>query len=817
MPHGDTKFKSSWLTEKDGNGHKIGDWLQEVKNDQYVAKCIVCTSTFKCSNSGLKQVLQHAEGQKHKDKARARFSATQQRFFPGARGGDGTARTHTDLVTMAEAAWAMKVAASKFSYSSCDDLPELFKFMFPGSIANDFTMSKGKISYLISDGLGPFFEKQLSKMVRDSSNPYIIQFDETGTVQDKKECDTLVRFWDNAKGEVVTRFLKALFFGHAKGKDVAQALLNLVQEYGFDLALFLNIGSDGPNVNKTVWNEIDGKLKRMGYHGLLGFNPCNIHTVHNGFKNGVQVYGQQAEELAIDLFYWFKGSPCRKEDYFDTQMGLDLTAEVFIRHVQSRWLTLLPALTRILNKMEAVTKYFTIDVPKMAREEGTERTLNDNDRYKRICRKLKDPAVQLQLHFLVNIKPVFDKILGVFQKQEPLVHILHNECLQLVKTLMNRFLKRDAFEGKRLRDLLQLDMTNPDIQCPNQDLEVGESTRTALAKLNADQRKIPMKGMRSFLQVTTKYLMKKLPLENTFLRDLGIFHPDMQDAEVGHRCIRRLAQQLPQVFDPEEIAILVDEYKVYQERNIPGDWIETRDGDTTTSQRIDHYWAKVLDIKTLSGEKMFPKLAKLVKATLCLSHGNADVERSLSVAKKVLGTERTLLTAESINGLRRVDDAVKSEGGKIPRMTYSKEMLKSARHAHSQYRSRLDEVNRAQELRRKEQQDRDEEIARKREEERLYEERKRKHKDAENKMQTEHKELQEELNVAGKLFKDTNDKLARAAKKKDYKEIPVLQAILETAMEKMTSAQRKLDKWQTERESLDRKRMKLLDDAKPKN
>ena len=84
-------------------------------------------------------------------------------------------------------------------------------------------------------------------------------------------------------------------------------------------------------------------------------------------------------------------------------------------------------------------------------------------------------------------------------------------------------------------------------------------------------------------------------------------------------------------------------------------------------------------------------------------------------------------------------------------------------------------------------------------------------------MQTEHKELQEELNVAGKLFKDTNDKLARAAKKKDYKEIPVLQAILETAMEKMTSAQRKLDKWQTERESLDRKRMKLLDDAKPKN
>jgi len=71
-----------------------------------------------------------------------------------------------------------------------------------------------------------FLKSNYPRWFEIPSNPYIIQFDETGTVQDKKECDTLVRFWDNAKGEVVTRFLKALFFGHAKGKDVAQALLN---------------------------------------------------------------------------------------------------------------------------------------------------------------------------------------------------------------------------------------------------------------------------------------------------------------------------------------------------------------------------------------------------------------------------------------------------------------------------------------------------------------------------------------------------------------------------------------------------------------
>ncbi|KAJ8035508.1 hypothetical protein HOLleu_19214 [Holothuria leucospilota] len=201
---------------------------------------------------------------------------------------------------------------------------------------------------------------------------------------------------------------------------------------------------------------------------------------------------------------------------------------------------------------------------------------------------------------------------------------------------MNQFLKKDVLEGKRLRDLLQLDLSKPDVQCLDQDLEVGESAKKALAKLTVDQRKIPLHGMRSFLQVTTKYLMNKLPLHNVFLRDLNILHPEMQDVESGHHCIRRLAQKLLQIFKPDEIAVLLDEFKVYQQKNIPDGWSHTEKGDTITYHRIHHYWAKVLNMRNQSGDKIFPVLAKLVKATLCLLHGNADVKRSLSVAKKVL-------------------------------------------------------------------------------------------------------------------------------------------------------------------------------------
>lgn len=156
-----------------------------------------------------------------------------------------------------------------------------------------------------------------------------------------------------------------------------------------------------------------------------------------------------------------------------------------------------------------------------------------------------------------------------------------------------------------------------------------------------------------------------------------------------------------------------------------------------TMKRIDHYWSKVLAVKTASGTIMFPTLGKLVKACLCLSHGNADVERSLFIAKHVLGPERTGLTEESINGLRSVKDAVESSGKKIHEMSYPKEMVRAVQGAHAVYHRRLDEEKKQEEAKKKK---RDEERARNEAQAKDFEERKRKHQEEEKSLQQRHKE-----------------------------------------------------------------------------
>ena len=44
---------------------------------------------------------------------------------------------------------------------------------------------------------------------------------------------------------------------------------------------FISLGSDGYNVNKTIWNHINTHMTDEGLHGLLPFIPCNVYVEHN--------------------------------------------------------------------------------------------------------------------------------------------------------------------------------------------------------------------------------------------------------------------------------------------------------------------------------------------------------------------------------------------------------------------------------------------------------------------------------------------------------------------------------------------------------
>ena len=183
-----------------------------------------------------------------------------------------------------------------------------------------------------------------------------------------------------------------------------------MREFSLPVAKLLGLSSDGPNVNKTIWRNVSEMLKEQGFPGLMSFIPCNLHVIHNAFRKGLDIFGAHAESLAIDLFYWFKSSAARREDWSLTMAELELDEKLFIRHIESRWQSLIPAFERIIVKWDATKQHFLEELPKNARESKCEKQLTSNERYRRISHKLGSKILQAQLHFLCSVGPLFQKM-----------------------------------------------------------------------------------------------------------------------------------------------------------------------------------------------------------------------------------------------------------------------------------------------------------------------------------------------------------------------------------------------------------------------
>ena len=196
--------------------------------------------------------------------------------------------------------------------------------------------------------------------------------DETTTTQVKKQCDFLVRFWSELEDQVVTRYLTSTFFAHTSADELQKMVLNILKSCEIYTDKFANLSTDGNNINMGLHQRLDQQLKENLHHGLIPFNPCVLHKVHTGFHNGLLEYGKDMVDLAFDLHGWFNIAPCKREDFI--QAAVDFQNEalfvvferneaLFYRHVECRWLTLVPALQKVEERWNQTKKYFLDFLP----------------------------------------------------------------------------------------------------------------------------------------------------------------------------------------------------------------------------------------------------------------------------------------------------------------------------------------------------------------------------------------------------------------------------------------------------------------------
>lgn len=159
--------------------------------------------------------------------------------------------------------------------------------MFSDStIAKGLTLSTTKVSYIISFALGPYSKQQ---MIDNIKSGFSLTYDETTGENSKKVLQTRVQFYNEQEHRVMSFHLETFYIGFAKGPDIMEKLLAAIDNGNLQLACLLMLGSDGPNVNKTVFRLMNEKVKSVRRKGLLDIGSCNIHIAHNSFLKGLEL------------------------------------------------------------------------------------------------------------------------------------------------------------------------------------------------------------------------------------------------------------------------------------------------------------------------------------------------------------------------------------------------------------------------------------------------------------------------------------------------------------------------------------------------
>lgn len=797
---GKCKFSNNWLEQKDANDTVISEWGVKVKDDDYKLNCKWCKFSFHIQNQGFHAILQHSKTQKH-TKFNDQFGVQQTRIkLPSASSSSNTDQavcnspstiqiySLKDKSVITEIIWTLFSVKCNFAFSSSQGIPDLFKYMFPCEESENFTMSPTKIAYYLTDAIAPYCK---SEMLEEAHNQYYsFAFDETTNEKSKKELQTTIRFWSNKKEMVTSRHLKTSFLDKANGNSLHKEILKILTEANLSLQKLVMLESDGPNVNKKVWRLLNEEVLGVRSIGLVDIGSCTLHTVHNAFLKALDCLGEDVSDLATSLFHYFHNRPERNGDLTTIQEKLKLPCKHFVQHTSTRWLTLLNASERLIEQWDVIQEYFFKFLPNKPKSPALH-TFS----YEKIVSFLKKPTMKAEIYFVISSAKMFTRYTELFQKDEPLIHVLSSELELLVTKLITRVCKPDSIKNISFSttDFNKL-LDDPNLLL-RKDLIFTEEIKSELAKLKPIDKMEFLKNAQQHYIRGCKYLIEKTPITSKLVKSLECLHPQKLNAKSSARDISYIAKCLPV---PVSIDQITDEWKLLAlESNLP------------VTENVSTFWNTVFKRKTLSGNQKYPEVSKVVRVGLILYHGNADIERRFSVSSYVLTEYKTSMTERTLDAVMMIKDHLRFYKH-VFEVPIDKKLITSARLAYKAHQQFLEEQRLLKEKQEKEQKEKEKIEKEVEEKKKLLKRSREEIENNEKFLEAIEHEMKIKSDAGSSLICEARKKLKIAIEKNDLSQVTVAKVMLDGAQNLQEEISKKEKEKNKLKKRVDKKRTSLI-------
>ena len=164
---------------------------------------------------------------------------------------------------------------------------------------------------------------------------------------------------------MATHYLDSKFMGHAKAEDLIHHFETSTER--LSLNKLVQVSMDGPNVNWRFYRLLQEKFHDLRNFSLLDIGSCGLHIVHGAFRDGVAASGWNIEKLQSGLYWLFKDTPARRDDYMMVTGSITFPLK-FCHH---RWLENLPVAQRALEMRPSLILYVQKIAGKVVPNPGT--------------------------------------------------------------------------------------------------------------------------------------------------------------------------------------------------------------------------------------------------------------------------------------------------------------------------------------------------------------------------------------------------------------------------------------------------------------
>ncbi|XP_071567430.1 protein FAM200A-like [Temnothorax nylanderi] len=646
--HRKQKFTKKWVSDPE-----LSAWLSHDQNDEYRAKCIYCNYSM---SSDIMVIKRHGKSIKHKEKMQA-ATVKQQSIsrFTNKNQSISKATTSTEIKLVGF------LTEHNLSFRLTDHFVDLLKNICPDyPVIQNIAMKRTKATNIAVHVIGASHKEKLAEILRN--NKFSLLTDESTDISCIKTACVVVRYNDTNKKKIVSEFwelYKIYDSSNANEGATAENLFNgiikCLENYSIPLSNIIGFAADGCSTMMGQHNSVASRFKEKCPNIFI--LKCVCHSAALCASEACKTLPRSIEDLARNIYNFFKLSAKRQCQFRQFQEFANVAPHKMLHPSQTRWLSLIMVIERIIEQWEALRLFF-IDRWFIERLRAAEQISNE----------LNNPGSKLYFFFLEWILPKFTDFNRFFQTDSVVITELHDKIVNMYQEILLCYMKRDYVMKTSLADI------NPckeDEFIPISQIYLGVKVLQAMNDQNNNFQQNEKKDFfwrcREFLKISAQQISNRYDMQNPVLEKLKALHPK-NALSLSYRdttpTLLNLMKVIPRVLscnDSNDMMQKIDD----QWRRLPfSTAFLPKDLDKT---HVDKFWNKILDNKNAAGKSEFHELATFALDILCLPHSNADCERIFSRVNLMKTKFRNKLKIETVNGSLLATECVKRSQGENSR------------------------------------------------------------------------------------------------------------------------------------------------------